>query len=184
MAETLTGQAKEWAYQETLAVSRRSAVRFVEREVRELAKKIAAKLEKQIRDGNDIVAISILLFLAFLKDGLLDVGLDFLFGFGEIPIIGQLPGYAVSMILYYFMFGKGYFLKQRAKMNMRAWLFVLGFIVDGLPLVNNLPGTTVTVIHTIRLLKKRARKAKADLAALNTSTKAQLESLQKELDGD
>jgi|GEM_PF-5812128 len=176
-------QARDFAYQEGLAVARRSTALLLKHEIKLIAKKIAAKLEKQIRDGDDVAAISILIFLAFLKDGLLDIGLDFL-GIGLIPIIGQAPGWAVSTILYYFMFGKGYFLKQRAKMNARAWLYVLGFIVDGLPVVEELPATTLMVVHTIRLIKKRARQAKIDLQKLNSATDDEVRRLEKELEGE
>ncbi len=173
-------QELELNRQEELTLSRRSMARQIESKVRQLAKKLAQKLEQQIRDGNDASAITILIFLAFLKDGLLDIGLDFL-GIGIVPIIGQIPGWFVSATLFYFMYGKGYFLKQRAKMNARIWLYVLSFIFDGLPAIEALPVTTITVLHTIKLMKKRARQAKEDLTSLYSLTKRQLESLQKEL---
>ncbi len=183
MAQALTEQTREQAYQEELSISRRVSARLVERGIGQLARKIAVKLEKQIRDGDDVAAIGILIFLAFLKDGLLDIGLNFL-GIGLVPVIGQIPGWFVSATLYYFMYGKGYFLKQRARMNMRGWLFVFGFILDGLPAVEELPITTLTVAHTIRLVKKRARQAKKDLDSLRTSTQEQITSLDKELAED
>ena len=85
-----------------------------------LARRLVAKLNKEIAMGNDVIAFEIAISLAILKDGVLDILLDF-FGIGLIPIIGQIPGWFLSAFFTYFLWGKGWF--NTTKIRIVWWSF-------------------------------------------------------------
>jgi hypothetical protein len=85
------------------------------------AEKVAEKLEEMIAKGNDKIALFIVLTVALLKDGILDIFLDFL-GIGVIPVLGQIPGYFLSAVLFYLMWGRG-------MLKGRIFAWVLSFFV-------------------------------------------------------
>jgi len=145
-----------------------------ERAVAALAQKLADKLNKIIADGNDKSAFLVVVTLALIKDGLLDIGLDFL-GIGLIPIVGQIPGYFVSATLFYFMRGKG---MLRGKMFGRVLVF---FLADSFPLVEELPITVFAVLFAWRGLVKKARQAERDLPVLAQKTQEELEAIEQEV---
>lgn len=144
--------------------------------IENIAQSVAAKLNKQIEQGHETGAFLIMIMLAIFKDGLLDILLDFLF-IGMIPVIGQIPGWFVSAVIFYFMWGKGWFLKFR----LHLWFYALSFIIDGLPLFEELPITTLTVLYAWHNVRKWAKEAEEKLQSLDMSTKEELEELDQVL---
>jgi hypothetical protein len=65
------------------------------------------------------------------------------------------------------MLGKGWFLSAR----LRFWFWVLSFFVDGLPLFNTLPTSSLLVLYAWRLTKKRAADGSTKLKRLNSLTR-------------
>lgn len=135
------------------------------------AKGTAEKLEKMIAKHNK-EALLIVLALALIKDGAMDILLDFA-GIGLIPIIGQIPGYFISAVIFYLMWGKG-MLKGR----IMAWALLL-LIGDNLPLVEEFPITTFTVLFAWRGLVKRIKWAEAEKERLSEMTNDELEEIEK-----
>lgn len=133
-------------------------------------KKLAGKLDQMIQQGNDSSVLLIGISLALLKDGVADIALDFLL-IGEIPVIGQLPGMAVSIGLMYFMWGSG------MMVNKIKTKVVLLLVVDMFPLLNNIPMTVVAVLMCWQGVKERALKAQSDLSDLNNKTNAEIQAL-------
>ncbi|MEK7643142.1 MAG: hypothetical protein AAB372_01710 [Patescibacteria group bacterium] len=140
------------------------------------AERVARKLNELIAQGHDTTAFSIALFLALLKDVVLDFLLDFT-GIGLIPVLGQLPGLFVSAALMYFLWGKGWFLAPRVRIIW--WIF--GFFFDNLPLFEELPITIIVVLYAWHIVRKRAEKAQAQLENLNSLTERELEEIEDEL---
>ena len=120
------------------------------------AEGVAEKLERMIEKGDDKTALFIVLFIALLKDGVLDIGLDFVGGAGLIPILGQIPGVFLSAVLFYLMWGRG-----MLKGTIFAWVISL-FVADNLWILEEFPLTTVAVLIAWHGLVKKIRKARAD----------------------
>ena len=135
------------------------------------SKGIAEKLEKMIAKY-DKEALLIVLALAFIKDGAMDILLD-LIGVGLIPIIGQIPGYFISAVIFYLMWGKG-MLKGR----IMAWVLLL-LIGDSLPFLEEFPITTFTVLFAWRGLVKKIKQAEADKERLSEATNEEFEEIGK-----
>lgn len=136
----------------------------------------AEKLEKMIVKY-DKEALLIVLALALIKDGAMDILLDFA-GIGLIPILGQIPGYFISAVIFYLMWGKG-MLKGR----IMAWVLLL-LIGDNLPLVEEFPITTFTVLFAWRGLVKRIKRAEAEKERLSEMTNDELEEIEKRYLGE
>lgn len=137
--------------------------------VLKLAQKTAAKLDKLIVEGHNTSVLIFGLTLSLLKDGVMDLVLDFLF-IGEIPIIGQLPGMVVSAMLVYFMWSKGMWKK---KMLLSVVVLLLA---DNLPFaINNLPLSTIAVLWSWKSIRQRALNAETDLQELSQKTQEELE---------
>ena len=134
------------------------------------------KLDKMIAKY-DKEALFIVLALALIKDGAMDILLDFV-GIGLIPIIGQIPGYFISVVIFYLMWGKG-MLKGR----IMAWvlLFLIG---DSLPIVEEFPITTVTVLFAWRGVVKKIKQAEADKESLTEATSEEIEEIEKRYEGE
>jgi len=148
---------------------------MTKRAVISLANRIAAKLDKRIAEGHDKSVLFFGLTLALIKDGVADWFLDPFF-IGEVPFIGQIPGYIVTALLVYFMWGKG---MLKRKIAMRVIIFLT---IDNFPLlINNLPLTTITVLWSWSHVKERALKAETDLAELSKKTMEELENLDNEM---
>lgn len=141
------------------------------------AKKLAGKLNQLIAQGHDTTAFSIALLLAALKDGV-DIGLDFLFLAGEIPLVGQLPGVFISATLAYFLWGKGWF--NTTKIKIVIW--VLGLFIDNMPMVNDLPMTVLTVLWAWHIIRERAQHAERNLGTLGEKTTDELEMIADEFE--
>lgn len=140
-----------------------------------IAERVAGKLNKLIEQGHDTTAFGIAIFLACIKDGV-DIGLDFLFGFGEIPILGQLIGIFISASLMYFLWGKGWF--NTTKVKILLW--GLGFFADNLPfLINDLPMTVLTVLMAWHVMRKKAREAEEQMPKLFEKTIEELEAIEQ-----
>ena len=137
---------------------------------------IAEKLNKQIAEGNDVLAFSIALALALIKD-IVDVALDFIFGVGEIPVLGQIPGYIISGILTFFLWGKGWFLKPK----IRLAYYGLGLFVDNLPLANNLPLQTLTVLYAWHNAREKAKQSQGWLQELGRASEKRIREIEREL---
>ena len=135
------------------------------------------KLEKMIAKY-DKEALLIILALALIKDGAADVLLDFFFGVGLVPSLGQIPGYFISAVIFYLMWGKG-MLKGRTM----AWVLFL-LIGDNLPLVEEFPITTFTVLFAWRGFVKKVKQAEADKERLAEATGEELEEIEKRYEGE
>lgn len=133
-------------------------------------------LEKMIAKY-DKEALMIVLALALIKDGVMDILLDF-FGIGLIPILGQIPGYFITAVIFYLMWGKG-MLKGR----ITAWVLML-LIGDNLPVVEEFPITTFTVLFAWRGLVKRIKQAESDKERLAEATRDELEEIKRRYEGE
>lgn len=128
------------------------------------AQELAEKLNVEIEKGNDTGAFMTAILLAGFKDFM-----DFIL---TLMLIGLIPGvnFAVGLFLtsflFFFMLGKGWFLKWR----IRLWYWVLGLFVDGLPGFSALPINTLLVLYAWRLTKKRKAVAESKLRDLSHLT--------------
>jgi len=177
MADANNAESIEEARAAELQRSRMRDKQRAREDVHGIAARIAARLNKRIAEGHDTSVLLIGLTLALFKDVVLDNALDFLGGIGEIPILGQLPGYLVSALLTYFMWGKGMF---RKKIALKVFLMLL----DVSPFfLNNLPMTTITVLLAWKEVRDRALQAESMLAELPGKTAEELTALEEEDEG-
>lgn len=165
---------QEHAYAAELHSNRLSDYLHVRDQVEQLATRVAAKLTKMIEEGNAYETLTIVLFFAILKDGLLDIGLDFI-GIGLIPIVGAIPGLFVDAIIYALTGGS-----MGKKMGLRAGVWIAGFFIDAMPLFEELPITTILVFWWWHQVRKEALAASQHLGELGEKTQEELEAL----DGD
>jgi len=146
-----------------------------ERLILDIAKRVADKLNKQIAMGHETFAFSIVIGVAVLKDLVLDPASDF------APIVGQIVlSLPVSAFLMYFLWGKGYFNKQKG----RIFWWLLGIFIDTTWLFNLIPITTVTVLMAWRTVHKKGIKAQVSLDKLHEKTLEELEKIEIEADED
>lgn len=136
------------------------------------AERAASKLEEMIAKGHDKTAFFIVLAIALLKDGILDIILDFL-GFGLIPILGQIPGYFLSAVLFYLMWGKG-----MIKGRIFAWVLSF-FIIDSLPFFKEFPFTTVAVLFSWQGVVRKTRQLEAEKERLEEMTEEEVEQIEQ-----
>ncbi|MEK7649810.1 MAG: hypothetical protein AAB367_02545 [Patescibacteria group bacterium] len=118
------------------------------------------KLQKLVRLAKNPVTSSILITIALTKDLGADIGLNFL-GIGLIPILGQLFGWALSIIEYFIMQHYGFF-EDNGKRSLKRWRYILSFLVDGLP-IDELPISTIATLIGIRNIRKAAKDAEKEL---------------------
>ncbi|MFH0851983.1 MAG: hypothetical protein V1845_00010 [bacterium] len=138
-------------------------------------KRVAQKLNEMIETGHATSAFFILFSLAILKDGAMDWVLDF-FAIGEIPILGQLPGYVVTGIMTYFAWSKSGCFKNFYRKR------IILLIVDLLPFaINNLPLTTAGIFWMWWDVRKKAAAAEINLEDLNQKTEEELETIDQEM---
>ncbi|MFA5870526.1 MAG: hypothetical protein WC842_01385 [Candidatus Paceibacterota bacterium] len=147
----------------------------IKRRVIEKARILAGKLNKEIEKGNDNAAFMIALTLAAVKD-FLDIVLDILL-IGLIPGVSFVVGLFLTSFLYFFMLGKGWFLK--AKLKFYFW--ILGLFFDGLPGFNILPTNVLLVLYAWRVTKKRAEKSKIKMKNLNKLTEREIDALNNDI---
>jgi len=140
-----------------------------------LAQKLATRLNKKIEKGDDNTAFMIALLLAGTKD-FLDIALSFLL-IGLIPGVSFVIGLFLTTFLFFFMLGKGWFLKWK----LRFWYWFLGLFIDGLPLFNLLPINVLLVLYAWRLTKKGAAEAKLKLQDLDTMSQQEINQLSSDL---
>ena len=136
------------------------------------AEKATGKLEEMIAKGHDKTAFFIVLAIALLKDGILDIILDFL-GFGLIPILGQIPGYFLSAVLFYLMWGKG-----MIKGRVFAWVLSF-FIIDSLPFLEEFPFTTIAVLFSWRGVVRKTRRLQEEKERLEEMTEEEIEQIEQ-----
>ncbi len=139
------------------------------------AKSLAGKLNKEIEKGNDNTAFFIAMLLASFKD-FVDIILTFT-GVGLIPGVEFVVGLFLTSFLFFFMLGKGWFLKWRIK----AWFWVLGLFFDGLPAFSALPINVLLVLYAWRLAKKRKEHAEIKLENLENLTEAEIHRLNNDI---
>ena len=156
-----------------LYIARRQDRLSAEKFVVEAAERVAKKLNKMIETGHDDSAFMIALLLAAFKD-FLDIVLDILL-IGLIPGVSFFIGLFLTSFLFFFLLGKGWFLKTRLKI----WFWILGLFVDGLPVFNALPTNVLLVLYAWHLAKKRARNAEENLEKLKEKTLEELEEIDK-----
>jgi hypothetical protein len=147
----------------------------LEKKVVSLANSLAKKLNKEIEKGNDTSAFMIALLLAAFKD-FMDIVLAVLL-VGEIPGVNFLVGLFLTTFLFFFMLGKGWFLKWKIKF----WFWVLGLIVDGLPVIGVLPMNVLLVLYAWRLARKRKKRAEAKMEQLPQMTTLQINELEADI---
>lgn len=157
-----------------LYIARRQDRLSAEKFVVKAAERVAKKLNKMIETGHDDSAFMIALLLAAFKD-FLDIILGILL-IGLIPGVSFFIGLFLTSFMFFFMFGKGWFLKTRLKI----WFWILGLFVDGLPVFSALPINVLLVLYAWRLTKKKMRKAEEDLDNLKEKTLEELEEIDKD----
>jgi hypothetical protein len=94
-----------------------------------------------------------------------------------IPGVTWLTGAFLTGFLFYFMYGKGYFLKWR----LRFWFIVLGWFVDGLPGFNALPINTLLVLYAWKLARKRKENAHSMLENFHSLSDKEIEDLNNDI---
>lgn len=147
----------------------------IKRKIVSQAQRLAEKLNKEIEKGNDTGAFMIALLLAAFKD-FLDIILT-------LTLIGLIPGvtFAVGLFLtsflFFFMLGKGWFLKIR----LRIWFWILGLFIDGLPGFSALPINTLLMLYAWHLVKKRKAGAEIKLRDLNQLTEYEVNRLNNDI---
>ena len=139
------------------------------------AQSLAVKLNKEIEKGNDNTAFMLAILLAAFKD-FLDIILTLTF-VGLIPGVNFAVGLFLTSFLFFFMLGKGWFLKWR----IRLWFWILGLFIDGLPAFSALPINTLLVLYAWRLTKKRKAKAEIKLKNLENLTSHEIDRLNNDI---
>ncbi|MBX4181408.1 hypothetical protein KW807_00915 [Candidatus Parcubacteria bacterium] len=146
-----------------------------QRRITDAARSLAEKLNKEIEKGNDNSAFMIAVLLAAFKD-FLDIILTVTF-VGLIPGVDFVVGLFLTSFLFFFMLGKGWFLKWR----LRVWFWVLGLFFDGLPLFSALPTNTLLVLYAWRLTKKRKVNAEVKMKDLHNLTEKEINALNADI---
>lgn len=147
--------------------------------VLKLAQRVAAKLNKLIDQGHENWAFTIILTLSIIKDIGFTILLDKLLkllGIGFIPLIADVGPLFVSAVLFYFAWGKGWFMGTKAKI----WIWIAGGFVEVVDVIGFVPTTTISTLLTWRLIRKKAKEAERHMEKLHTKTLAELESLDEE----
>ncbi len=147
----------------------------IEQKITSAARELAQKLNIEIEKGNDEGAFLIALSLAAAKD-FTDAILIFI-GVGLIPGVPFIVGLFLTSFLFFFMLGKGWFLKWRLK----VWFWILGLFVDGLPVFSALPINVLLVLYAWKLTKKRAERGKLKLKDLNNLSSREIDRLNKDI---
>lgn len=167
--------ALEQAYAGELHENRLRDYISVRAQVEKFAARVAVKLTRKVEEGNAYGVLMFVIFLAILKDGLLDIGLDFIFGFGAIPVLGQIPGWFISALLY--VLTGGTWIK---KMGLKTIFFIL----DILPLFEELPLTVLFVFLWWHDIRKEAWEAEMHLVELREKTPEELSALDEEYEDE
>ena len=139
------------------------------------ARRLAEKLNKEIEKGNDNMAFMIAIMLATFKD-FIDIFLTLTF-IGLIPGTNFAVGLFLTSFLFFFMLGKGWFLKWK----IRVYFWVLGLFVDGLPGFSALPINTILVLYAWRLTKRRKDNAEIKLRNLENLTTHEINRLNTDI---
>lgn len=126
-----------------------------------LAMRVAQELNRRIAMGQEKEVFVFAMALALFKD-FLDVGLMTAAGYITVFISG---------VLMYFLWGKGWFLRQRARIIW--WCF--GFLFDSLPLIGLVPINFIMVWLAWRNIQRDAEGAQVNLTNLNEKSEKELE---------
>ncbi|MEX2010416.1 MAG: hypothetical protein WD874_01265 [Parcubacteria group bacterium] len=148
---------------------------FIQEKTIDAARELAGKLNREIAKGNDTQAFMLAMILASFKD-FLDIILTFTL-IGLIPGVNFTLGLFLTSFLFFFMLGKGWFLKLRIKI----WFWVLGLLVDGLPAFSVLPMNTLLVAYAWRLAKKRGVTAQEKLHNLENLSTREVQRLNEDI---
>src|SRR3989344_6389963 len=140
-----------------------------------IAHALAEKLNREIEKGNDTQAFMIALLLAGFKD-FMDIILTLTL-VGLIPGVNFAVGLFLTSFLFFFLLGKGWFLKWR----IRVWFWILGLFIDGLPAFSALPINTLLVLYAWRLTKKRKAGAEVKLRDLSQLTEHEVNRLNNDI---
>ncbi len=151
------------------------------------ARRLVAKLNKEIEKGNDFAAFMLAIMLAMFKD-FIDIvffALKALLAFTGFGIAIALPlviitwvfGLFLSFFIFFFLHGKGWFLRMR----IRIYYLIFACFIGTLPGFSALPLNTILVLYSWRLVKKRAKKAEEKLKSVNRMTKEEMKSLEREV---
>ncbi len=144
------------------------AKNFDERGIIGAGKKLAEKLNKEIDQGHETGAFLIALLLATVKDVL-----DLVFLPTIIPpatgveVVWKFVGLFLSATLFYFLWGKGWFLKSKIKI---IW-WILGLLIDSLPLLDIMPMNIFMVLMAWHTVHQSGKEAEAKKKELNQTTK-------------
>ena len=147
----------------------------VRQRITDVARALAGKLNEEIAKGNDNTAFMIAMLLATFKD-FLDIILT-LTMVGLIPGVNFAVGLFLTSFLFFFMLGKGWFLKWK----LRIWFWILGLIFDGLPAFSALPVNTLLVLYAWRLAKKRKANAEVKMKDLHNLTEKEIAALNADI---
>jgi len=134
--------------------------------IAEAAERVAVKLNEEIAKGHEATAFFIAIAIAAVKDALDILQLGF-------PVLSVF----LSLILTYFLWGKGWFLKTRIRI---IW-FVLGIIFDNLPIFSFLPVQTIAVFYAWHIVRKRASAAEEKLENIKKLTEKEIEELDHDI---
>lgn len=133
--------------------------------IEQLVKRVVAQLNKQIKAGHDVVPFMVAIGVAFIKDA------------SDFFVVATSVTWAINLFLFYFLWGKGYFLKQR--IQIIRW--GLSFVIESIPVINVLPINTMTMFYAWHVVRKRARKAKKRLDTIQEASREELESIENEI---
>ncbi len=147
----------------------------VQAKITDAARSLAGKLNKEIEKGNDNTAFMIAILLAVFKD-FIDIILTFTM-VGLIPGVNFAVGLFLTSFLFFFMLGKGWFLKWK----LRIWFWVLGLFFDGLPAFSALPVNSLLVLYAWRLAKKRKAHAEVKMKDLHNLTEKEIGALNADI---
>ncbi len=163
------------------------AGREVEYFLNQEARRLVAKLNKEIEKGNDFAAFMVAIMLAMFKD-FIDIVFFALKAFLTFTVFGiamALPlviiawtfGLFLSLFIFFFLKGKGWFLRTR----VRIYYLIFACFIGTLPGFSALPLNTILVLYSWRLVKKRARKAEEKLKSVNRMTEQGLREAEREV---
>lgn len=139
------------------------------------AERIAGRMNERIARGEVTSTFAFAMGIAAFKDLIVDPLAGFTAPLGIGFIVGALS-VLVSATLLIFLYGKGFFLRAKA----RLLLWGLGLFIDGIAGLSVLPINMAMVYMAWRNVKKEAEKAKGDLGELNAKTSTELADLEKE----
>ena len=167
MDETI---AQENRYAAELQRARKGSTIIAEQVISEAARRTAEHLNKKIGRGEATTAFMVAMVLAGFKDFADLVILSWL------PVIGTVLGAFISLTLFFFLLGKGWFLRWR----IRIIYLVVGFFFDNIPGFSALPMNMLAVLYAWHNVRKEADEATEKLKNLKNATASQLAEIESD----